>query len=126
MNKLTGTYGTIASPESVLTCSDNGYTSFGNPGWWRADMPCIGEDAEGLTLQSRDSSQTIRIKRDGYKPLGTPSHHVGDRVRVKKSGKHATIKDVNWHAGRQNFYYTLDYGTRVSTNWYFGDDLEAI
>ena len=36
------------------------------------------------------------------------------------------IVAVDWHESRETFYYTLDYGNRISTNWFFDSDIEVL
>ena len=66
----------------------------------------------------------MEVRTSDYICLGMPAFHVGDAVAVKKSGKRATVVGVDWHDKREAFRYTLDYGNRVSTNWFFDDDIE--
>ena len=125
MSNLIGTYGIIANNESVISCSDPSFANYDDLGWWRTHLLCVKENTTAVTLQSPNGVYKIEIYRQGYNLLGTPCHHVGDKVQVKRSGRLATVKDVQWHFNREAFYYTLDYGNRVSTNWFFDEDLEA-
>ena len=126
MSGLVGTYGNIVGGEFVIACSDGDYEGFVEPGWWRSYLLCANEGSDSVTLRSPDGAHGITVAREGYVALGTPKHHVGEKVRAKKSGKGATVVAVDWHEGREAFYYTLDYGDRISTNWFFDDDVEAI
>lgn len=124
MSDLVGTYGKIAGNEFVVSCSDGGFTAYDAVGWWRTYLLCVTERADTVILGSYQGDHTIEVNRRGYSSLGRPKHHVGDKLRVKKSGKKATVAKVNWHENREAFYYTLDYGERVSSNWFFDDDVE--
>lgn len=125
MSGLVGTYGNIGGGEFVIACTDGKFNSYDAPGWWRSYLLCIQESASSVTLQSYDGVDTIEVDRRGYITLGTPAHHIGEKVRVKKTDKKATIVAVDWHSNREAFYYTLDYGDRVSTKWFFDDDIKG-
>ena len=75
---------------------------------------------------SDDGLSFVTIERKRFKHLGKPQFHVGDVVLAKSRGKQATVVGVTWHDKRECFRYTLDYGDRVSTNWFFDDDLEMV
>ena len=126
MSGLVGTYGNIGSGEFVIACTDDKFNGYDAPGWWRSYLLCIHESASSVTLQSYDGAHTIEVGCQGYITLGTPAHRIGEKVRVKKTNKEATIVAVDWHSNRDAFYYTLDYGNRVSTNWFFDDDIEGL
>ena len=126
MSDLIGTYGNIADGEFVVFCSDESFSGYEDAGWWRSYLLCIEENDNIVTLESRNGDHTIEVARQGYSALGMPRHHIGDRLRVKKTGKEATVAKVNWHESREAFYYTLDYGNRVSKNWFFDGDVEGI
>lgn len=120
-----GTYGNIRDEESsVVSCSDSLFARYSDPGWWRSYCLCIEDNGCTLLLESFDRKHTIEIRRQDYVCLGTPAFHVGDAVTVKRSGKSATVVGVDWHDRRNAFRYTLDYGNRVSTNWFFDGDVE--
>ena len=123
MINLVDTYGRIRSGDDVVSCSDEQY-NWDEPKWWHTYLLCTEESPETLKLKRHDGDETITIRKEGYNELGRPLHRIGDRVSVKESGKLATISRVCWHTKRKQFYYVLDYGKRVSSNWFFDNDIE--
>lgn len=123
MTGLVGTYGRIRSGDDVLSCSDEQY-DWDESKWWHTYLLCTDEGSETLKLKRHDGDESITIRKDGYDELGRPLYHIGDHVAIKKSGKLAAVNRVCWHTKRKQFYYILDYGERVSSNWFFDNDIE--
>ena len=94
--------------------------------WWIGYHACVFDDNETLVLEHHKKGWQVQIRKDDFRPLGKPAYHIGDVVLAKSRGKQATIVGVTWHDKRGCFRYTLDYGDRVSTNWFFEDDLEMV
>ena len=123
MTDLVGTYGRIRTGGYVVSCTDEQY-DWNESKWWHTYLMCIEEGSETLKLKRHDGDETIVIRKEGYDELGRPLYHVGDRVVVRRNGKTATVNRVCWHTKRKQFYYILDYGERMSSNWFFDDDVE--
>ena len=125
MNSYIGCYGWIRShDESSIIEGDSLDETINTYPWWYRDLVCVAETDDELTLNLPGSAKKVRVPSKEFEPLGKPTHQLGDRVVVKKSGKHATVVRVNWHSMREKFFFTLDYGDRVSTNWFFDEDIE--
>ncbi len=125
MIDLVGTYGRIRTGDYVVSCTDEQY-NWDESNWWHTYLLCTEEDSLTLKLKRHDGDETITIRKEGYDELGRPLYHIGDHVTVKKSGKLATINRVCWHTKRRQFYYIIDYGKRVSSNWFFDDDIKKV
>lgn len=124
MSNLTGFYGSIKDKSyiedsPVAAAEVNGYP------WWYGYVVCIKEDDDSLVVAHDKKLWSMRIKKEGFEVLGKPEHHIGDHVTVKKSGKLAKVVNVTWHFKSKRFFYTLDYGDRQSSNWFFDEDVEA-
>ena len=124
MTNYIGFYGSIESKEAVVEdCNPEARIS-GHPWWAVGYLLCTECDSHILTLVRPKKQWVVRVKEGGFEPLGKPTYLIGSRVFCKSRDKYATVKDVMFHYNRSCFYYTLDYGDRVSTNWFFDDDLE--
>ena len=119
-----GAYGSIIHPNRML---ENSHSEPEDTGifWWQGYLVCTGEDEDTLVVEHDRLDRRAVILREDFKLLGIPAFHVGDEVTVRNNGRHATVVNVTYHFKREKFFYTIDYGDRQSTNWFFDEDLEG-
>lgn len=122
---LVGYYGKIREGEPLKN-EDGQDIDWYERGWWRQLMLCTADHGEQLKLATAKGEYSITVERARFKALDKPPYHIGDIVYAKSRKKQATVVGVAWHDKRDCFRYTLDYGDRVSTNWFFDDDLEMV
>ena len=117
-------------------CQISGYPILGSPEHPVPDYPvpgfyhgqvyfCEGECAGDLVLNGGDRIYQ-RVRPELFKPMAANvPFKVGETVRIRGSvpPKIGLIRDVQWHFKRQLAYYTLSFGERLSTRWYFPEEL---
>jgi hypothetical protein len=95
------------------------------PGVYRGAVYfCEGKCEGDFVLRAGD--RFYRVRPELFKPIAAKlPFKVGETVRVRGSvpPKIGLIRDVEWHFKRQSAYYTLSFGKRRSTRWYFPNDL---
>lgn len=123
-----GYYGSIKDGAEILEDShpEPLHDKYNTWNWWIGDHVCVFDDDKTVVLECQNKGWQARIRKDDFNPRGKPFYHINDTVLAKNRSKRATIADVTWHERRGCFRYTLDYGDRISTNWFFDDDLEMI
>lgn len=123
---LIHSYGRLSNMECILNPIPKDFVP-NSAGWWHGGFIVIEENDKILKLKSTNFEKNypeIRIKIEGFIPIGKPTFIIGDKVFVAKKNKAGTIYSVTYHDKRGCFRYMLDYGDRKSTCWYFDEDLQ--
>jgi hypothetical protein len=96
------------------------------PGVYRGALYFCEGECEGDRVLSGGGRVYQRVRRELFKPIvANVPFKVGESVRVRGSvpPKIGLIRDIQWHFKRQSAYYTLSFGKRLSTRWYFPEEL---
>jgi hypothetical protein len=77
-----------------------------------------------LVLQYAD--KTYRVLPRFFASVPTPKFDFGERVKDLPLNRVGVVKGICWHSKRKEEYYLITINDRMSSRWYFRDELEAI
>jgi len=85
---------------------------------------CLNTNENFLTIQNKN--YIFRCHKDYFKFTLPPNYDFNETVKVIKKSTNAVVNSISWHFKRQKHIYTLIFDTKLSSKWYFEEELEKI